>query len=88
MGLFPRKGHLSPGADADVVVFDPNAEKVISPQNLRQNADYSPFEGRRVRGWPTVTMVRGRVVVDRGQMVVEKGWGQFIDRRQAAADKS
>ena len=86
MGLFPRKGHLTPGADADVVIFDPNAEKVISPQNLRQNADYSPFEGRRVRGWPTVTIVRGRVVVDRGQMVIEKGWGQFIDRGQSTAN--
>lgn len=84
MGLFPCKGHLAPGADADVVIFDPNAEKVISPQNLRQNADYSPFEGRRVRGWPTVTMVRGRVVVDRGQLMVEKGWGQYVGRRQAA----
>ena len=45
MGLFPRKGRLAPGADADVVVFDPDAEKIITPKNLRQNADYSPFEG-------------------------------------------
>jgi dihydropyrimidinase len=87
MGLFPRKGNLAPGSDADVVVFDPNAEKVITPKILRQNADYSPFEGRRVRGWPVLIMVRGRVVVRQGQLMVEKGWGQYIGRRQAAVDK-
>lgn len=83
MGLFPRKGHLAPGADADVIVFDPNEEKTITPKNLRQNADYSPFEGRHVRGWPVVTIVRGRVVVQQGQLLVKKGWGQYINRQQA-----
>ncbi len=82
MGLFPRKGNLAPGADGDVVVFDPNMEKVITPNILRQNADYSPFEGRLVRGWPTTTIVRGRVVVQQGRLMVEKGWGQYISRKR------
>lgn len=85
MGLFPRKGSLIPGADADVVVLDPNAEKQITPENLRQNADYSPYQGWRVRGWPRLTLVRGRVVVDQGRLLVDKGWGQYIGRQKTAA---
>jgi dihydropyrimidinase len=81
MGLFPRKGNLAPGADGDVVIFDPNAEKIISPTTLRQNADYSPFEGRAVRGWPTTTIVRGRIVFRDGRLTVEKGWGRYIHRQ-------
>ncbi|MBW1635129.1 MAG: dihydropyrimidinase [Deltaproteobacteria bacterium] len=82
MGLSPRKGSLDPGGDGDVVIFDPNIEKTITPDILRQNADYSPFEGRVVRGWPTTTIVRGTVVVQNGQLLVEKGWGQYISRHQ------
>ena len=85
MGLFPKKGHLSPGADADVIVFDPHLEneKIITPKNLRQNADYSPYEGMSVRGWPTSTIIRGQLVVHEGQLLVEKGWGQYVNRKQA-----
>ncbi len=83
MGLFPRKGNLAPGADGDVIIFDPDLEKTLTPNVLRQNADYSPFEGRKVRGWPTTTIVRGRVVVQKGQLLVEEGWGQYMSRRKA-----
>ncbi len=81
MGLFPRKGSLAPGSDGDVVIFDPNKEKTVTPKYLRQNADYSPYEGRVVRGWPTTTIVKGRIVVQDGQLLVEKGWGQYINRK-------
>lgn len=80
MGLYPAKGNLDPGADADVVVFDPDAEKTLTPEHLRQNADYSPFEGKTVRGWPVATLVRGRVVMNRGKLLAQKGWGKFIGR--------
>jgi dihydropyrimidinase len=83
MGLFPRKGNLAPGADGDIVIFDPKLEKIITPDILRQNADYSPFEGRKVRGWPTTTIVRGQVVVQEGKLLVKEGWGKFINRQQA-----
>lgn len=88
MGLFPRKGNLAPGADGDLVVFDPNVEKIITPNILRQNADYSPFEGRLVRGWPTATVVRGRIVVQEGQLMVEKGWGHYISRKKAVTNST
>lgn len=83
MGLSHRKGYLAPGADGDVIVFDPNLKKTLTPNVLRQNADYSPFEGREVRGWPATTIVRGRIVVNDGQLLVEKGWGKYISRQKA-----
>ncbi len=83
MGLFPKKGRLAPGADADVVIFDPRTEKTIRPDILRQNADYSPYAGMRVRGWPVLTIVRGRVVVREGRLLAEPGWGRYIPRVQA-----
>ncbi len=81
MGLYPRKGTLGPGSDGDVVIFDPNAEKVISPETLFHNADYSPYEGMRVRGWPVATLVRGKVVMQHGRLLAEKGWGAYVPRR-------
>ncbi len=80
MGLYPRKGTLALGSDGDVVVFDPNAEKMISPETLFHNADYSPYEGMRVRGWPVATLVRGKVVMQNGRLLGEKGWGKYVPR--------
>ncbi len=83
MGLFPQKGNLSLGADGDVIIFDPNLEKTITPNILRQNADYSPYEGKTVRGWPTTTIIRGQLVVHENKLLAEKGWGQYVNRKQA-----
>ena len=83
MGLFPQKGHLGPGADGDVIIFDPDLTKMIIPNVLRQNADYSPYEGKSVRGWPITTIVRGRLVVHENQLLVNKGWGQYVYRQPA-----
>lgn len=83
MGLFPQKGHLSPGADGDVIIFDPDLEKTITPNILRQNADYSPYTGKLVRGWPITTIIRGRLVVHENQLLVDKGWGQYVYRQPA-----
>jgi dihydropyrimidinase len=80
MGLFPRKGSLAVGADADIVVFDPRQEKIINPSNLQQNADYSPYEGINVRGWPVTTLVRGHLVMHQERLVGEKGFGEYIYR--------
>jgi len=80
MGLYPRKGSLKTGSDADIVILDPHQEKIIEPDNLRQNADYSPYEGMKVSGWPIGTLVRGRVVMHEGHLRAEKGWGEYIPR--------
>ena len=81
MGLYPRKGTLAPGSDADIVILDPNMEKTIAPERLFHNAGYSPYEGMRVRGWPAATLVRGKTVMQQGRLLAEKGWGQYVDRR-------
>ena len=83
MGLYPRKGILAPGSDADVVILDPEHEKIITPGNLYHNADYSPYEGMQVRGWPVFTLVRCRVVVQHNQLLAEKGWGEYFHRRRS-----
>ncbi len=81
MGLYPRKGTLAPGSDADVVILDPSLEKIITPGALFHNADYSPYEGMRVRGWPVATLVRGKIVMQHGRLLAEKGWGNYVHRR-------
>ena len=81
MGLYPRKGTLAPGSDADVVIFNPVQEKVITPANLFHNADYSPYDGMTVRGWAKLALVRGRVVMQENRLIAEKGWGQYVPRR-------
>jgi dihydropyrimidinase len=80
MGLYPRKGALEPGSDADVVILDPSLEKTITPATLFHNADYSPYAGMRVRGWPVATLVRGKVVMQQGRLLAEKGWGDYVHR--------
>lgn len=79
-GLYPRKGTLAPGADADVVLFDPHRSVTIAAASLHQNCDYTPFEGWQVTGWPRTVLSRGRVVVRDGQFVGAAGMGRFIRR--------
>ena len=77
-GLYPRKGTLSIGSDADLVIFDPNKEWTIHAEDLHMATDFSPYEGMRVRGAVEMTISRGRVVYADGQFQGERGWGQFI----------
>jgi dihydropyrimidinase len=85
-GLFPRKGTIQPGADADLVVFDPNYEGVISAETHHMNIDYNPFEGRKVLGRCDAVTVRGNVQVRDGEFVGEKGIGQFLKREPTHGD--
>jgi dihydropyrimidinase len=84
-GLYPRKGTIAPGSDADIVVFDAKAERVLSAENQHMNVDYSCYEGRTVRGLPEVVMQRGRVLVSDGQFHGQPGWGTFIPRSRLTA---
>jgi dihydropyrimidinase len=79
-GLFPRKGTIQPGSDADLVVYDPSYRGKISAATHHMNLDYNAFEGFEIEGRPHVVTVRGKVAVRDGQFVGEAGRGQFLPR--------
>jgi dihydropyrimidinase len=79
-GLYPRKGTLAPGFDADIVVFDPEARRTISAATHHMNVDYSCYEGMDVWGLPEVVLQRGDVLVQDGQWFGSEGRGSFIPR--------
>jgi dihydropyrimidinase len=81
-GMFPRKGSISIGADADLVIWDANREVVIESAKLHDNVGYTPYEGRKVTGWPVTVLSRGRVVVQGGELLVEPGSGEFVAREK------
>jgi dihydropyrimidinase len=81
-GMFPRKGSISVGADADLVIWDPQREVVIESAKLHDNVGYTPYEGRKIVGWPVTVLSRGRVVVEDGELRVERGSGEFIAREK------
>ena len=82
-GMAGRKGVVAPGADADIVVYDPQRRHTISAKTHHMDVDYSCYEGKSVVGGSDVVMSRGRVVVDHGEWRGEKGWGQFLRRKSA-----
>ncbi|MGH7111920.1 MAG: dihydropyrimidinase [Stellaceae bacterium] len=77
-GLYPRKGTIAVGSDADIAIWDPRRETVISAANLHDNTGYTPYEGRRLTGWPVTVLSRGRVVVEEGKLNAPRGSGQFL----------
>ncbi|MFJ8228803.1 dihydropyrimidinase [Streptomyces sp. NPDC094448] len=79
-GLYPRKGTIAPGADADIVLYDPHAEQVISAGTHHMNVDYSVYEGRRITGQVETVLSRGEVVIDRRTYTGRAGHGQYIAR--------
>src|SRR5579859_3781971 len=79
-GLYPRKGTLAPGSDADILLFDPNREVTIRADSLHQNCDYTPYEGFQVRGWPRTVISRGQVIIRDEQLVAAPGRGEFLKR--------
>src|SRR3954447_3253993 len=79
-GLFPRKGTIAPGSDADIVVFDPNRTITLAAKTLHMNVDYNPYEGRQVTGAADTVLSRGRLVIENGAFVGRKGSGSFLKR--------
>src|SRR5580658_6010507 len=80
-GLYPRKGTIAVGSDADIVVFDPNEEQVISAKTHHMRVDYSMFEGVQIKGAPKAVFSRGLSVIDGGKFVGRPGAGQFLRRQ-------
>jgi dihydropyrimidinase len=79
-GLFPRKGTIAVGSDADIVIFDPNEEMTISAASHHMNVDYSAYEGMTVKGVTKTVLSRGRVVIEDGKYAGKPGDGQFLKR--------
>jgi dihydropyrimidinase len=79
-GIFPRKGTIAVGSDADLVVFDPNLTLTIENKMLKSNSDYSAFEGWQVTGWPEITIRRGEVVYRDGLILGQPGNGKILPR--------
>jgi len=77
-GLYPRKGTIAVGSDADLALWDPQREVTITNDRLHHAVDYTPYEGMRVTGWPVTTIARGEVVWDAGEILAEPGRGRLL----------
>jgi len=79
-GLYPRKGTIAVGSDADIVVFDPQRKVTISTKTDHSKSDYNLFEGTEVTGAPEVVLLRGQLLVENDELQVEPGFGRFVKR--------
>ncbi|HZV70643.1 MAG TPA: dihydropyrimidinase [Saprospiraceae bacterium] len=81
-GMFPRKGCIAVGSDADLVIFNPDKDHVLSADTHHMNVDYSAYEGWNLKGKCMTTILRGQVAVDNGEVRIQKGYGKFIRRNK------
>ncbi len=79
-GMYPQKGTIAIGSDADLVIFDPEKELTLQSKHLQTNCDWSPFEGWQLKGYPETTISRGKVIVTNREFVGERGQGSFLKR--------
>lgn len=79
-GLYPQKGTIAIGSDADLTIWDPQAERVIRHADLHDGSDYTPYEGFAVTGWPVSVVLRGRVMVQNGELAGKMGDGSYLTR--------
>ena len=83
-GMFPKKGTIAIGSDADIVLFDANEKHTLSAKTHHMNVDYSGYEGWKVKGKVKTVLLRGKVVIDNNECKVQKGYGQFVKRNKVA----
>lgn len=80
-GIYPKKGTIQPGSDADLTIVDLDLEKTVTPDLLQSYSDYTIYDGWKLRGWPVMTIVRGNIIMEDGQVANEAlGHGEFIPR--------
>src|SRR5213082_2298811 len=84
-GLFPRKGTIAVGSDADIVVFDPEREQTLSVKTSHMNVDYNAYEGKKIKGVVETVLSRGSIVIDKGEFKGKSGNGQFLKRGECVA---
>ncbi|MDQ7779769.1 MAG: dihydropyrimidinase [Planctomycetota bacterium] len=80
-GLYPRKGAIAPGSDADIVILEPKSTQTLSAKTLHQNVDYCPYEGMEIAGRVRTVLSRGTPIVKHGRFIGKRGTGQFVERR-------
>jgi dihydropyrimidinase len=83
-GMFPKKGTIAVGSDADIVIFDPNKERTISAKTHHMNCDYSLFEGMKIKGAPETVLSRGKTIIENNQYLGKPGDGKFLKRGACA----
>lgn len=80
-GMYPKKGTIEPGSDADLTIVDLDIEKKVTPDLLQSFSDYTIYDGHKLKGWPVMTIVRGRIVMEEGQVDNKAvGYGEFVPR--------
>ena len=84
-GMFPRKGTIAPGSDADIVIFDPEKKHILSAKTHHMNVDYSGYEGWEVTGKVKTVLLRGQIAIDNDECKVQKGYGKFIKRKKVSS---
>jgi dihydropyrimidinase len=87
-GLYPQKGRIAVGSDADIAIWDPRREVTISQSLMHHGSDYTPYEGIKVTGWPVRTIVRGRTVAKDGVVVDKPGHGRYLPRARSLLARS
>ncbi len=81
-GLYPQKGTIAVGSDADIIIFDPKKEVTIRQRDMHSRSDYELYEGFQVTGWPTMTLSRGEVIVENGKVLGSSGRGKLLRRKR------
>jgi dihydropyrimidinase len=79
-GLYPRKGSLEIGSDADIVIFDPGKKVILNRELLHENVDYTPYEGIELVGYPLATLSQGRIIVRDGEYIADSPSGRYLRR--------
>ncbi|WP_420413977.1 dihydropyrimidinase [Roseibium sp.] len=79
-GMYPQKGTIAIGSDADLTLWDPDLKRIITNDDLKHGADYTPYEGMEITGWPVRSLLRGKLAMEKGKLMMDKGYGKYLSR--------